>query len=706
MGVSGIRMKRLLRSSAAILAMLAFSGAAFSQAAAPQTAPAAAKPQTAPADPQARTEALYNFTMGHIYEEYYDFTSRSEYANLAIDFYKKAYGLDPKSPVIGERLAEMYFKAQRIRDAIQEAQDILKREPGNLQARRLLAHIYVRTLGDSVTTPGQRDMSSRATEQFQEILRLDPTDDDAALWLARLYRMQNDLGKATQVLRELLQREPDNEGAAEQLTQLLLDQGKGSEAIALLQGMVKRSPSASLLDLLGDAFMQVHDSAQAEAAYRQAAEMDPAEVSHRRGLAQALMAEQKLAQAAEEYKKLTEVEPDEAENYLHLGQVYRQLRQLDLAEENLLHAKQLAPGNIEVIYYEAMVYEAQGRFEDAIRVLSDTVAGVKMQSPPAPANRRTLALLYEQLGRLYRESEKYAVAVITFQEMARLGDEEARRARMQIIDTYRAARDIPKALDEAQKAAQAYPSERSYRTVHAVLLGESGDTDGAARELKDMLSHSADDREIYLDLAQIYERGKHYPEAEAAAHTAEQMSLSPAEKEMAWFMLAAIYERQKKFDQAEQEFKRVLEFNPRNAGALNYYGYMLADLGTRLDEAVALVKRALDEEPNSGAYLDSLGWAYYKQSRLADAEKELRLAVQRDSHDPTIRDHLGDVYFKSGKTELAAAEWDRALAEWHKALPTEVEADKIAALEKKLSSAKQILAQQKSPGATKPQPPK
>ena len=80
-------------------------------------------------------------------------------------------------------------------------------------------------------TSGQKDTLARATEQYREILRLDPTDTDAALWLARLYRLQNDHDKAEQVLRTLLTRDPDNESGVEQLTQLLLDEGKSPEAI-------------------------------------------------------------------------------------------------------------------------------------------------------------------------------------------------------------------------------------------------------------------------------------------------------------------------------------------------------------------------------------------------------------------------------------------------------------------------------------------
>src|SRR5947209_3466945 len=109
-----------------------------------------------------RAQSYYNFAMGRLYEELYEASSRGEYANQAIEFYKKAYELDPRAPVIGERLAEIYFKSQRIRDAVLEAQEILKRDPDNLPARRLLAHIYVRTLGDLSGAAGQRETVGRA----------------------------------------------------------------------------------------------------------------------------------------------------------------------------------------------------------------------------------------------------------------------------------------------------------------------------------------------------------------------------------------------------------------------------------------------------------------------------------------------------------------------------------------------------------------
>src|SRR5712691_1303305 len=175
---------------------------------------------TPPAKESARAEAYYNFTMGHIYEQQYEATSRPEYATQAIEAYKKAYALDPKSPVIGERLAEMYWKAQRTHEAVTEAQEILKRNPDDVQSRRLLGRIYLRSLGDISSGNWQSETVSWASEQYREIHRLDPTDAESALWLARLYRLKNEHDKAEDVLRSILKNDPENEAAVEQLTQL------------------------------------------------------------------------------------------------------------------------------------------------------------------------------------------------------------------------------------------------------------------------------------------------------------------------------------------------------------------------------------------------------------------------------------------------------------------------------------------------------
>ena len=643
-----------------------------------------------------RADAYFNFTMGHLYELQYEQTSQPDYATKAIDAYKKAYALDPKSPIIGERLAEMYWKAQRVHEAINEANEILKHDPDDLATHRLLGRIYLRSIGDVNGAGGQTETVAKALAEYAEVHRLDPGDEEAAIWLARLYRLHNEPEKAEAVLRKMLEDDPGDEAAAEQLTQLLLDENKADEAVELLQGMTARSSSPTIFDLLGDAYTQTRDYAKAEAAYRKAVDLDPSELNHLRGLAQTLLAEEKYSDALAAYQKLADLMPDEADNYVHMAEIYRQLHQLDKAQESLAKAQQYDRSSLNVQYNQALILEAQGRYDDAIRVVSDAITGVKAQSAVLPSRQRQLAALYQTLGMLYRDVQNYSAAVYTFQELGHLGEDEDHRARLLIMDTYHLAKDMPKALQTGREAMAKYPKDPQIRASLALLLGENQQTDEAVKLLEPSLKGSKEDRDIYLDLSQVYERGRRYSDAEQAARKAESYAADPQDNETAWLMLGAVYERQKLYDKAEEEFKKVLNVNPKNAQVLNYYGYMLADRGVRLDEAHDLVQRALDVEPLNGAYLDSLGWVYFKQNKLEEAESLLRKAVEREPHDPTIRSHLGDVYAKQGRMDQAAGEWEKSLNEWHRSLPADLESDKVAEVEKKLNQVKHRVAQ-KSP---------
>ena len=672
-------------------------------------APAAQRGASAPSAPQTassgsddlRAEAYFNFMMGHLYEGEYRSSSQKEAADRAVEHYKRAYALDPSSAVIGEQLAEMYFISQQLREAVVEAQTVLRRDPANLSARRLLARIYIRSLG---TLPNGADQSARADlaiEQLREIIRLDPADSDSALWLARLYRLNGQDGPAEQTLRGILGSDSENANAVELLAQLLLDQNKLTEAVPLLEQALSQRPNGNLYNQLGDAYTRMGDLPGAEQAYRRAVQLEPDRVRHIRGLAQSLFGQERYQEALAEYQRMVELRPDNADTYLRMAVIYRRMQRLEDAERQILLAKQRAPGDLEVIYNEATLYEDQGRFEDAIRVASDAVAAVKARTEVTPARRRNLAILYQLVGRLNRAAENYSAAISSFEELRLLGPEEDLRARLLIVQSYQAARNLPSAFAEMNKALAAHPNDRSLRINQALLYGDNGQPDQAAESLRALLTRSPADLEIHVNVAQVYLENRRYADAEEAIRSAEELGTQPAARETTGFLRGSLYERQQQFEQAESAFEGVLALNPRNAAVLNYFGYMLAEREVRLDEAVALIGRALAEEPANASYLDSLGWAYFKQNRLAEAETYLRRAVNRSAHNPEILAHLGDVLAESGREELAAAQWERALAEWRRALPAEREPEKIAELEQKLSRLKNRLAQQ-GPAAAAP----
>jgi Tfp pilus assembly protein PilF len=231
--------------------------------------------------------------------------------------------------------------------------------------------------------------------------------------------------------------------------------------------------------------------------------------------------------------------------------------------------------------------------------------------------------------------------------------------------------------------------------VDASVLADMGKIDQGVSELRGLLK-GEHDRETQLAIAQLYEKGKRYEDMEKPLDAAEKLSETKPDKETVYFMRGAMYERLKKFDASEAEFRKVLDMDADSASALNYLGYMLADRGVRLDEAQKMISRALEMDPDNGAYLDSLGWVYYRQNRLEDAEQALVRALSKNGvgQDPTVHDHLGDVYLKLGKTKDAIIQWQASVKEAENDTQSDMEPGELAAINKKLEDAKVRLARE------------
>ena len=227
-----------------------------------------------------------------------------------------------------------------------------------------------------------------------------------------------------------------------------------------------------------------------------------------------------------------------------------------------------------------------------------------------------------------------------------------------------------------------------------------GRVDEAAADVRSLLDGQKD-RETYLQLSQIYEKGKNYSEMEKALDAAEKLSQTKPEKESVYFQRGAMFEKQKKYSAAEGEFRKVIESNPQSANALNYLGYMLADRNVRLDEALDLIRKAVAIEPDNGAYLDSLGWVNFRLNKLEEAERNLRQSIEHMSGDPTVYDHLGDVYLKEGKVKEAISQWELSLKEWEKTPQSEHDPAEVANVTAKLESARVRLARESSASTTK-----
>jgi tetratricopeptide (TPR) repeat protein len=537
----------------------------------------------------------------------------------------------------------------------------------------------------------------RALEQYQAIVRLEPDSVEDHLLLGRIYRMNNETAKAENEFKTAVRLQPSSEEAVTMLAYLYNEQGNSARAVEILNSVPDTQRTARLYSALGYTYEQQRNFKKAIEAYRQAVKEDSDNLEAMRGLGQNLLNDDQNDAALAQYKTIIKADPQDAQSYMRIAELYRRLHKYDQALDALKKAQSYAPDSLEIPFNIAVLYQTQGRYDEAVTILKDLVS--KSEKPGAtynPGERNNRAIFLERLSDLYHETGRYQLAVDTLRKMIDLGGDNVTRAYQEIVDIYRDGKMWTQATDAAKEGVAKLPNDRTLRMVLAVQMADTGHGEAALNSAKALLKGTPDDREVYLNLAQMTTRLKRFREAEQYIAKAYALAAKEDDKELATFIWGTVYERQKKYDEAEKMFKKVLASDSRNTQTLNYLGYMLADRGTRLHEALGYVKKAVELDPQNGAYLDSLGWAYFKLGDYDMAEATLRHASERIGSDPTLQDHLGELYAKTGRLKLAATHWERAIQEWNKSVPADVDGNDLQRVTKKLESAKTKLARQQA----------
>src|SRR6201988_4883178 len=452
--------------------------ATFAAAQTTQSKPAASdSDQPAPRKVD-KAAAYYHYTMAHMYEEMVTAYGRSDLAIKATEEYRLAIEADPSSEFLPSALAELYVKTGHIADAVREAQDIIKRDPKNLEAHRLLGRIYLRSLGDMPGGSGSDNILKLAIDQYEQIVKLDPDSVDDHLLLGRLYRLNNDMQKAEAELKTAIKLDPSSEEAVTTLAMLYTDQGDTGHALKVLSSIPDSARSAKLYSALGAAYEQRKDYKDAIDAYKHAIVLDRDNLDAIRGLAENLLNDGQLDAALEQYKVIADSNPEDAQTYVRMAEIYLLQAKYDFPLENLKRPDTLVPDTMDVPYSMAAVSQAQGRYDDAIKLLQDLVKKTeKNEGVSSQADRNNRAIFVERLGMVYREQENYTAAVDTFRKMLSLGDENARTGYQEIIDTYREAKEWPQATAVAKEAVQKMPGDRDLRMVLDSQLADTGEVD-------------------------------------------------------------------------------------------------------------------------------------------------------------------------------------------------------------------------------------
>ncbi|MEN3376127.1 MAG: hypothetical protein V7604_1482 [Hyphomicrobiales bacterium] len=303
----------------------------------------------------------------------------------------------------------------------------------------------------------------------------------------------------------------------------------------------------------------------------------------------------------------------------------------------------------KVLPQHPLVVEAMGEIKDGEKL--DPL----VESPQAGA-AEVLFGLGTSLGR--QGGEDLALAYL---QLAIYLAPDHPLALMSLADLYESIKKPALAIRIYQRVPADSPLRRNADIQLATNLDSTDRTDEAKKILEKLITDRPADLEAITALGNIQRVRKDFADCADTYAKAVATLKSPQKSNWLIFYFRGICnERSKQWQAAETDFKRALELFPDQPHVLNYLGYSWIDQGINLDDGMTMIRRAVEQRPDDGYIVDSLGWAYYRIKNYDEAMKQLERAVELKPEDPTINDHLGDAYWKVGRTLEAQFQWAHA----------------------------------------------
>jgi tetratricopeptide (TPR) repeat protein len=488
----------------------------------------------------------------------------------------------------------------------------------------------------------------RALEAYRKVLNVDPGQSQLASRVAALLTQQDDFPQAIDVLKDAIKANPNDSEPYQQLAFIYAKYlKKTDQAIDYANRAIALNP--------GDA-----------EGYQRLVEIEVAAGEEKKAL--------------EVLDRATKVGSDDAAFWIRLGKLYAAILfksdsqpkpdELKRINEVFKKAAEHASDDPAVLKDAADYYAASQQLKEAIplylRVLElqpdDANAREKLATGFILTNQRSKAV--EMLEQIIKEHpEKYQ----PYDLLAQVLDDEAR--------SLQRANQLDEAKTKFAKVAANYEQSLLINPNHAgtylhlaeLLLGPLKDADRAVKLLAEARRRFPGAPEIVYYLAIAQREAKQIQQAvatfEEALHEAQLDQDDEVVNAKFYFNYGATAEQAGLYEKAADLLRKSIALDPANAAeAYNYLGYMWADHNMNLDEAEAMIKRALESEPNNGSYLDSLGWVEFRKGKFDQALSDLlRAAKDVDRDDPVVFEHIGDTYLKLNRVPEALESWQKAL---------------------------------------------
>jgi tetratricopeptide (TPR) repeat protein len=589
--------------------------------------------------PALEEEAAFRFTVARSLAEEGD-------VDQALAAWEELVEMAPNDPYVRVEYARLLGRIGKFDPAVRQIEVARNLGPENVDVLRAATDVYL----------GARRFDeanvSRAVEALEELVRIRPADVQALIDLGRI---------------------------------LLVDVDSPARAAEVFARATAQQPASRMLQsYLIEALLRTGDREEAERSLRAFLDDDPAFLRGRLLLANQLGSQGRHHEAVDLLLATPENQMDDPERRWRLASAMYRTGELDEGIEILDELLEAQPALFKERALKGMMLVAQGRNEEAIEVLEDL-------QQERPDNVEVIRALVKALERQGRDERAEALLRRTAR---RFGDDPQTAAgwKMELLAHLMRVGAWKKLANEVAPVAgdpssplhvqgflmYAEALHRSGRSEEALdllagasrdripthrvqakeveILAELDREDESEERLEDLAK--AEDLASLLAAAEVYQRQERYAEAVPILSRALEQAETSVQVR---YWLAASYERSGDRQSAAEEFRALLDVDPTYAPALNYLGYMWAEDGRNLNEAVVLVDRAVAQEPDNGAYVDSLGWAHFQLGNDTEARELLERAARLLPEDPVILEHLGDVYSRSGDAQRARRSYERAL---------------------------------------------
>ena len=622
-----------------------------------------------------RAASYYHFALSKQAEDENDLAK-------AISEMETALNYNPDSSSIHMELAVLFEKSGDRVEAIDHAQEAARLDPKDPDPHWLLANIYYPREG---ATSGN-DGTTKAIQELEKLRELSPDDERTYAALGEAYFRTNQPEKAIQAYEKYQTLAEDTDKGYLEIAKYYANAGNTDKAVEYCsKGLAAQPESAESLWLLTQLYSKQNKDKESIPVYKKLLAVTNNNPQIRRQLATSLIESDQSKEAVQILQDLLKTGPKDKKIQILLGRAQIELRQIPEAIELLQSIVQSDPKSqegMEARFYLGTAYERNGEFNEAVTIFSSLLENPGLNADEEKPNR---IIFQQHLAANYEELREYEKAIAVYQDVVKAEPKMISR----LINIYRLDHQFDKALLLGKQNYDKDPNDIRIGVIYARTLGDAGKPKEGSEILSKLLQSNPSKVDLYVNLSAIYLQDKRYSDAEKILRRGQEKKLDDeGDRDSLSLQLASVYEKQKDFDRAESLLKEMLKTKPDNAVALNYIGYMLADRGVRLEEAVRYVKEALAIDPRNGAYLDSLGWAFFKLNDLGNAEKYLLEADKIVKNDSTVDEHLGDYYFKTGDLQKAEDFYKKSVS-----LGTEP--DETAKVRRKLETVQEKLRKKK-----------